>query len=387
MGFREACGHLNIRLPDRPIQYRRSPVADTKPAFIPETHDAPVDLWQEKAEKFVAWSQENLAQNGDILAWLAGRGINAETAAAYRLGWNPGEDGKDIYRARKGWGLQDIVRENGKPKVLWIPQGLVIPYIDDGAMLRIRIRRPEGAPRYYVIPGSAMHTMICGRDRRAFVVVESELDAIAVAANSVVSGAVAVGSASAKPDALACEILRGCLQILDALDYDSAGTRASAWWQENFDNCDRWPVPRGKDPGDAYRLGTDLEQWIKAGMPPVLTMEYARPSAQKPAAANDEQNIYPEGHKQMIQEPPPDLPALILELYVLLRKNPEVKIYHTSERFTCLRNGKYVGGRFSYLIFREPEVTEYLLNHPIEIIDWKNFLQGWNYGINANNVF
>jgi hypothetical protein len=78
---------------------------------------------------------------------------------------------------------------------------------------------------------------------------------------------------------------------------------------------------------------------------------------------------------------------LILELYVLLRKNPEVKIYHTSERFTCLRNGKYVGGRFSYLIFREPEVTEYLLNHPIEIIDWKNFLQGWNYGINANNVF
>jgi DNA primase len=230
LSFKDACAYLNVTLPERPEHYTPSTAPSQKPEFTPENHAAPAELWQEKAEKLVSWAQENLKKNTEALAWLADRGINGETAENFRLGWNPGEDGKDIYRHRKSWGLPEILKEDGKPRALWIPQGLVIPYVVDRIVHRVRIRRPEGEPRYYVIPGSSTATMIIEHARRAFVIVESELDAITVAAHNTLAGAVALGSVSAKPDAETCAILQGALQILVALDYDEAGLKAMKWW-------------------------------------------------------------------------------------------------------------------------------------------------------------
>lgn len=31
----------------------------------------------------------------------------------FRLGWNPGEAGKDLYRQRESWGLETVLKENG----------------------------------------------------------------------------------------------------------------------------------------------------------------------------------------------------------------------------------------------------------------------------------
>jgi hypothetical protein len=168
-----------------------------RPAFQPDCHTAPADLWQQKAEKFIFGAQASLLKNTDV---LSERGISAAAAVTFRLGWNPGEEDQDIYRARKSWGLQEILKEDGRPKALWIPRGLVIPCLIDNVIHRVRIRRPEGKPRYYVLPGSSMATMFIGPERRAFVIVESELDAIAVASCQGMAGAVAMGSVSAKPD-------------------------------------------------------------------------------------------------------------------------------------------------------------------------------------------
>ena len=291
----------------------------------------------------------------------------------FRLGWNPGEDGKDIYRNRKAWGLPEILKEDGKPRALWIPRGLVIPCVVDGIIHRIRIRREEDEPRYYVIPGSSMSTMVIGHDRRAFVIVESELDAITVSANNTLAGAVALGSVSAKPDAETYAILRDALQILLALDYDDAGKKAVDWWKEHFDRCDRWPVPRGKDPGEAWKMGTDLDQWIKVGLPPALTLESSATARDvrsgaaiaRPPEGLDGPPVNPEG-----------LSPVIRELYDLLRKNPGVKIINTPDRFTVLRQGKFVGGRINELVFLVPETREYILNHPAEEIGAENFIYG-----------
>jgi DNA primase len=361
MSFRDACAELRIDLPD----HRDSgapPPQRTKPVFQPVSHASPADLWQERAEKFVAWSQSGLANNAEALAWLAGRGISRETAINYRLGWNAGEDGKDLYRARKAWGLPDQFKDDGRPKALWIPRGLVIPYIIDGIIHRIRIRRPEGEPRYYVLPGSSMSTMLLERTRRVFVVVESELDAIAVAAGNTLAGAVALGSVSAKPDAETFAVLQGALQILNALDYDAAGAKAYDWWAEHFDRCDRWPVPKGKDPGEAIRLGIDLDKWIKEGMPPALTI------------ADPEPIRYREPVIRHTEMPTEHLSPPLCELYLLLRNNPRVKIINQPTRFTVLRDGKYVGGRINELVFRYQEVTDYLMNHPAEEIDSGNLI-------------
>ena len=366
MSFQDACAYLNVPLPD----YRDHAPRHTKPEFHPVSHALPADLWQEKADRFIAWSQDSLMKNTEVLSWLSGRGITIETAVNFRLGWNAGENGKDLYRPRKAWGLPDILKDDGRPKSLWLPVGLVIPYIVDRVVYRVRIRRPEGEPRYYVLPGSSMSTMLIGPERRAFVIVESELDAIAVAAASALAGAVAVGSSSAKPDAEASAILKKSLQILNALDFDTAGANAATWWPENFSRCDRWPVPKGKDPGEAFQLGIDLGKWVMAGLPPALTMAAKKEKViEKPSVEKQVEAVVSDYRVQ-------DLPPFVRELWTLLRKYPHVKVINQPGRYTVLRDGRWVGGRISELVFRTPEVIEYLTNHPAEEIDGENLIIG-----------
>lgn len=429
MGYKEACAYLGIAVSDPSGNYSTSfnnsrrlggpaggPAVPAgtppfqQPEFKPERRLPPADLWQEKAAKFVKWAADNIQKHPDVLSWLAARGIDADTAAAYRLGWNVGEDGKDIYRARKAWGLEEVLRDDGRPKALWIPRGLVIPYIVDGVIYRIRIRRPdEGGPRYYVLPGSSMAVMLVEPARRAFVVVESELDAIACAAATSLAGAVGLGSVAAKPDAAAAEVLSRAIQILNALDFDVAGAKAMAWWSANFPRCDRWPVPMGKDPGEAVQMGTALKQWIEAGLPPVLILETAQASRQSADAAGREtekaaisgsqrqktgenssfsEKTAQEQEKQAenkekwqkirVEEDAyvekMGLSPLILELRDLLRNNPRVKIINTADRYTVLRDGKYVGGRINYLVFREEATRDYLISHPGGEIDARNLI-------------
>lgn len=375
LSFHEACEYLDISMPDRPssmlserFKTPAQPSAPKPSAFVPAEHQSPDDRWLERAEKFVSWAQEKLRWNTDAIGWLEERGIALETAKEFRLGWNPGEDGKDIYRSRKSWGLPEVFREDGRPKALWIPVGLVIPYFVDGVLQRVRIRRPEGEQRYYVLPGSSMPVMVIAPERRAFVVVEAELDAIACATACPQAGAIALGSVSAKPTAEADAVLRDALSILLALDFDVAGKKFVSWWTEHYPNCRRWPVPQGKDPGDARRMGTDLDLWIKAGLPPILTIESGKgrpePVEVKP----------PDGDTATSGTKVDNLPEPVRELWELLKKNPAVRIINTLERFTILRHGKYVGGRINELVMRIPVVTDYVMGNPAREIDWSNLI-------------
>jgi len=223
-----------------------------------------------------------------------------------------------------------------------------------------------------------MSTMLIGRERRAFVIVESELDAIAVAAASDLAGAVALGSVFAKPDAETFAVLKKSLQILNALDYDTAGAKAMEWWGDNFAHHDRWPVPKGKDPGEAVQMGIALDQWIKAGLPPAVTIVAPQKAPPQnlpdgPVRSRQTGAESPEP-PAALQSPPEDLPAPVRELCALLQKNPAVTIINTPGRYTVLRGGKYVGGRINKLVFKSPEVLEYISNHPAEEITWRNIL-------------
>jgi len=393
--FQEACDFLNIRRDEKTYA---PPAQKTKPEFQPVLHQSPADLWQEKAEKFVIWAQERLTENKEAMAWLADRGIDAAAAETYRLGWNPGENGKDIFRQRKAWGLPELKKEDGRPRALLIPRGLVIPKIDDGVVQRIRVRRPEAhrttewPTPYYIIPGSSMGTMIIGIGRPAYVIIESELDGIACASACDLAGACALGMLEGKPDAAAYAILQGAVQILNALDYGDTGggqkasIRANAWWKEHFgDKCDRWPVPHGKDPGDAYKAGVNLNRWIRSGLAPIITIN-DKPSDQKTAPAPTSQaaaspaeapqrsgGIQTEKDIAAIIETR-GLSPLILELWKLLRTNPAVRIYNDDKTYSVLRNGKPVGGRINQLVFREQAVMDYILGHGANVIDAKNLI-------------
>lgn len=236
---------------------------DFKPRFVRPVKDAwrpritmmPSDAWMLNAGLIVA--DEAMTLNAEALAWLNGRGITEDMARADGLVWNS----RDWHIDRKVWGL-----DGDKP--LWIPAGLVIPCVLDGKVIRLRIRRREGNPRYVIVSGSDTRPMILGRGV-AVIVVESELDAILIdrLAGDLVR-VVALGNAQAKPDEAAHQILVQSPVILNSLDGDEAGaSQAWGWWRETYGaKVRRWPVPVGKDPGEAYQRGLSIRSWILAGI-------------------------------------------------------------------------------------------------------------------------
>lgn len=109
------------------------------------------------------------------------------------------------------------------------------------------------------------------RRPRAWVIVESELDAHLIAQEvGDIVGVMAMGNNIARPDGPAMKLLTESLCILNAMDNDQGGAVAREWWENNFEQCKRWPVPEAKDPGDYYKAGGNIREWIMAGLPPVF---------------------------------------------------------------------------------------------------------------------
>ncbi len=388
MGFKKACRALGRELP----AYVRKPFQQTfggqprhwQPAearFAPEVN---VDAWREHAGKFVDGCHGQLMAASKPLAWLAGRGIDADACRRHRLGYNPGENGRGaLFRDRTAWGLPEARKPDGRRKMLWLPRGIVIPHFVDGALVRVRIRRPKADLRpnfdlkYYVVPGSTSAPMLLGADRTAFVVVEAELDAIAVyQAAGDMAGALAVLTSHGKPDAAAHAALSGANAVLVALDADEAGRKGSAFWTATHPAAKRWPVPEGKDPGDAVRAGVDLRAWVLAGLPPVYRVA---PAVKTPADAEPCQPVadaMPETQESPAPQAEPDLPAGIKALYQLLAKHP-VRIIARSDRTAIVPHPNWrnldVIGEISKLLFFDPEVLDYVTYHPADELHRGNF--------------
>lgn len=265
LGYHAACKRLG-ETPKTDDIYS-TPKTSTKPAseIQPRSCIEPEQMWREHAEKIVVQAHATLIADETQLSWLGERGISKETAIKYKLGWLQ----KDEYRIRTTWGLTEEIKPDGKLKKLWLPAGLVIPYYSAYQLQRIRIRRQVGTPRYYVTPGSSTAPMILNSNKKsAVVVVESELDALSIisAAGDVVA-AISLGNSTARPDAEADELLSNAAIILVALDNDDSGRNEAKKWPAWYRSAIRWPVPAGKDPGDAVKAGIDLRTWILSALP------------------------------------------------------------------------------------------------------------------------
>ena len=268
----------------------------TTPEENLRSHDSPVETWRLKARILVDWAHKQLLNNTEVLGWLKSRGIGIYEVKTFSLGWLPGENGKGCsFRPRESWGLPTVQKDSGKRKRLWIPRGLVIPMITTNGVERVRIRRPdddirtEKDIRYYTLPGSNMAPLVVDNGKKAWVVVESDLDCILVSGVAgAVTNAAALGTVSAKPDPETFGRMQSAVRTLVALDSDDAGAKAFEWWAEHMENARRWPVPEGKDPGEAYQAGVDILAWVMEGFPPALTIQYQSPAAAKSRPANSD---------------------------------------------------------------------------------------------------
>jgi len=261
-----------------------------KTGFTPMEAIPPAEKWVQRATKLVEYAHEQLLSAPDQLTYLSARGLDLSAVRRYRLGWNPA----DIYRERSSWGLPTETNAQGKPKKLWIPRGLIIPSYSTDQIERIRVRRtnedleadrqrnPEKEPlRYYAIPGSGNDIAVIGDPAaRAVVVVESDLDALLIHhLAGDICAVIPLTTVSARPKTCAAETLSGAVVILVALDFDSPRTNkitgrlespaASnwSWWCSHYPQAERWPVPQGKDQGEAFQAGISLRAWVLDGLP------------------------------------------------------------------------------------------------------------------------
>jgi len=332
------------------------PLLPPKPAavaeFVPAVAISPEEKWRQSAEKLIERAHAALLDCPEQLAYVAGRGLPREAVEKYRLGWLAA----DLYRPRVAWGLPEILREDGKPKKLWLPQGILIPTFDAaGVPIRLNIRRPkikEGEIRYYRVPGSGDDIPVLNPQARAHVVVESDLDACLIAwhAGDLV-GAIPLATCSAKPKESAVEILRKALCILVATDFEprenaktgrheNPGGKSALWWQQQFPRAKRWPVPIGKDPGEFFKdHAGDIRAWVLAGLPPVFhlpapvvpekdsTVSHPEASVSGPApiAADQPAMIRREGKRSMI------LVHTLGQFRRMIEENPGVAVVGSSE--------------------------------------------------------
>ncbi len=145
--------------------------------------------------------------------------------------------------------------------------------IRDGRVVRLRIRRPEGDPRYVIVPGSFMAPMLWPTEIRLAVIVESELDGLLLYQEAGdMMNVVALGSAQGRPDNVTARLLEHMDVILVALDFDEAGGKAAwQWWRKTYpEKVVRWPVPQGKDPGDYFKSGGSVRAWLSVGFDEVI---------------------------------------------------------------------------------------------------------------------
>lgn len=389
MSWSEACKRLSIenvpsvagKLPQLP-KSRQVSRSSLRQSFRPRESQRSTEAWSIQAAKLVERAHNALLAMPRALTYLKERGLNEEAVCRYKLGCLSGENGRQgIFRARSAFGLAPKQTPEGKTRAsLFIPRGITIPaYTALGhELVRVRIRRPDvdvaaWGDKYMLLEGG------CGKTTTLFhsseeqptvvVVVEAELDAMLVhhlVGDMVAS--LAVLTNRGRPDASAHKILRQAPCILVALDYDAAGADGWAWWEAVYPQARRWPVPSGKDPGDAYKRGESLREWVIAGIPPAVYASYK-------ANANN--------HKPLcvLEENCPKTPELIeLEAFHELWKrvplsftlSPQGQAVWNATKAVCNAEERRM---LFQRVERSPVVWGAILAHEADCVTADNFMQ------------
>ena len=239
----------------------------TPPLHLPDACDPPNATWQAHAWELTAtWQAELWGEGGTrALTWLQGRGLDLATIERAGLGYNPA----DVYEPREAWGLDpDPNPETGKPRRVWLPRGVVIPWFIGPDLWRLNIRRPVGDPKYTGPAGCGCALYEADRlaAEHAAVICEGELDALTLhQAAGDLAAAVATGSTGGARRARWLARLALCSRVLIAFDADDAGDRGRRYWLQTLPNAATWR-PYWNDANAMAQGGADLRGWLSAGL-------------------------------------------------------------------------------------------------------------------------
>lgn len=217
------------------------------------------------------------------------------------------------------------------------------------------------------------------------VVTESELDAILLhhLAGDLVHCVASMTSNIRNLSRDVFDRLQEALCILVALDMDKAGAEGWPRWEATFPRAKRWPVPAGKDPGEAFSAGEDLRLWLQAGIPAGLRT--AKPSGQPLDMPSQV-----EGREER-PVPPPD----VLQLDALWQEIPITYTRFQDESGNCVgfswdydytwaAQHRDKVDAFLQLVDCSRDIWDWLSRNPENLITSKNFL---NYNLEVPDVW
>jgi DNA primase len=257
--FQQAAELVGATIPDK-TSFQRRPYINRPASLIPPPHN-----WIVKGSSFIDDAHKNLIRKPEMLKSLTQRGIPPEAVRKHRMGWSE----KNHYIQRRDWGLDESLKPDGSPRALYIPAGLVIPIIDmNDNVIRLKVRRAhwkegDDIPKYIAISGSMSGLSIIGSPSKDIViVVESELDAIALHHAIDEACIIAVGSNIKNPDNVTDKIAKQAKRLIICHDNDEAGEKMFSKWKKMYHNAIPYPTPFGKDIGEAIQKGLAVRAWI-----------------------------------------------------------------------------------------------------------------------------
>jgi DNA primase len=251
------------------------PVTHYQPSETP-----PGPIWQGRARDLIGYSRNQLLHEVPLspiawdttdpetgnkitrqltpLEWLINRGLGLDTVRYRGLGWNP----RDLYDAPERWGLPH-------GKTVWIPRGIVIPCIISERVWYLKIRRPQGDPKYIHIPGSikALYNADSLIDKKVITFTEGEFDAMLLEQEAGdLSGVVTLGAATnpLNVGTWGLHLLYSSSRFL-AYDADPAGEKgaASLEWLHPVNLSVPRLKPFDKDLTDYHRRTGNLRGWLE----------------------------------------------------------------------------------------------------------------------------
>ncbi len=264
--YRDACKTLNVYISEVKNHYAK------KTAVTLKTLSKPILAWQEKANAFIKWCHQQILKNPSAMEKLFQRGFTENSIAKFNLGYCP----RDIWRPYSDWGLNTELKLNGKPKMIWLPHGLILPWFDtNGKTLKVNIRRHDwhendNYGKYIKIPGSMICPAIYGdASLKVGIILESEFDALLIQQEAGdFCFCIATGGSTQPLDIYTDHVIRKTSFIMFFPDIDKAGAKFLQRLERNYTNGVLWPAPKGKSPGDAFSdHGVNLREWILQGLP------------------------------------------------------------------------------------------------------------------------
>lgn len=266
VGFKEAVETLSLSLPERNQRTKSRLTAALPPpiaaADLREDYACFDEDWQAAAEEFtgrcadILWGKEGSHSRN----YLKERHIREHLIGLSGLGYNPEE-------TRMRWGKVDV----------WLPRGIVIPWVFGGLVWSINIRRPpadikgDKDKRYIQAKGGAnglygAHVIYPGC---VVMIVEGEFDSLVLGSffrqpkyDRLVF--VATGSAVGARLLRWVSLLSMAEMVLLAFDADDAGDKAADWWKMALPKLTRRTRPVGaKDITDMVSAGINLYEWLE----------------------------------------------------------------------------------------------------------------------------